>query len=305
MDERKKHINDLREFYKNKNNEKSNLFNKFDDGNNNDNDDDEEVKNNNVLEVKDIVEYLKNYFIRFKRFYKYALTTLLFAICSYLLVIIIDSFIVKDLVHNRDVISVPNVIGESLGQAQLALNKKNLKYEVIKRQFDIKQKKGTVLRQIPAPGRLIKENRMIYLTVSEGIEEITTPDLYNLSVRQARVELVNSGLALGSISETNSDNEEAGLIVSQNPLKNTKLNYNDKVNIIVSKGSENQLILPDFKTLTLDEVKEKLSSMGLKVGSIITIEDETFQDGTVIGQFPLPGEVVIINSYIDLEVVKN
>jgi len=213
--------------------------------------------------------------------------------------------IVKDLVHSRATISVPNIIGKKLGQAQLLLNDKNLKYEVIKRQFDLKHEKGTVIRQIPSPGRLIKENRMIYLTVSEGIEEITTPKLLNLSVRQARVELVNSGLVLGNISESNSDNIEAGLIISQNPPKNTKLRYNDKVNIVVSKGSENQLILPDFKTMTIEEAREIIESMGLKVGSIITIEDETFQNGIVIGQFPLPGEVVIKSSYIDLEIVSN
>lgn len=110
---------------------------------------------------------------------------------------------------------------------------------------------------------------------------------------------------MGNISESNSDNIEAGLIISQNPPKNTKLRYNDKVNIVVSKGSENQLILPDFKTMTIEKAREIIESMGLKVGSIITIEDETFQNGIVIGQFPLPGEVVIKSSYIDLEIVSN
>lgn len=297
MDERKKHIDDLREFYKNKNEKNNSLFKKFaeneeqDDENNN-------INDNFFAKVKKINKSLVTY-------YKYIIATFLFFIIGYVIIMSIDSLIVKDLVHSRATISVPNIIGKKLGQAQLLLNDKNLKYEVIKRQFDLKHEKGTVIRQIPSPGRLIKENRMIYLTVSEGIEEITTPKLLNLSVRQARVELVNSGLVLGNISESNSDNIEAGLIISQNPSKNTKLRYNDKVNIVVSKGSENQLILPDFKTMTIEEAREIIESMGLKVGSIITIEDETFQNGTVIGQFPLPGEVVIKSSYIDLEIVSN
>ena len=76
------------------------------------------------------------------------------------------------------------------------------------------------------------------------------------------------------------------------------------MNITVSIGSQNQLLLPEFKFMTLEEVQEKIEELGLKIGSIISIEDETYENGTVLGQFPLSGEIVLRNSYIDLEVVK-
>jgi serine/threonine-protein kinase len=310
MEENRKKIEELREFYKNK---KSNKFDYSDDdilsnsnASNQDEDIDEELDYNpNYIDFKYILHKIKSIKFQSNRLYKYALATLMFCIGVYFAIFFVDSVFIKNAVHNREIIVVPNVIGQKLGEAQLNLNEKNLKYEVIKRQFDLKHPQGTVIRQVPTPGRQIKENRIIYLTISEGVEEITTPDLVNLTSRQARVELVNSGLNLGEVSEISSENIEPGLVISQSPKKGTRLNYNDKVNIVISKGSENQILLKDFKFKRLSEVEEMLSDMGLKVGSIIYVEDETFEDGTVIGQFPLSGEVVLRNSYIDLEVVKN
>lgn len=302
MDERKKDIDKLREFYKNKNSENSlqdsDDINKSKDIN-------VQESESNYIDIKYIINKIKSIFIKYNTYSKYLISTLAFAIFVYLIVMFLDSYIINDMVHNRNTIIVPNVIGKSLGTGQVTLNDKNLKYEIIKRQFDLKLPKGTIVRQIPSPGRQIKENRIVYLTVSEGIEEIKTPDLINLTVRQARVELINSGLNVGKITEIYSDVTEAGLVVSQSPSKNISLNYNDPVNITVSMGSKNQLLLPEFKFMTLEDVEERLEELGLKVGSIIHIEDETYQNGTVLGQFPLSGEVVLKNSYIDLEVVKN
>lgn len=300
MEDNRKDIDNLREFYKNKQDNNSYKVNKLDDSNEGNSNDSE----SNYIDMKYLLDKVKNIFLKYNVYSKYFLATIGFAIGVYAIVMIIDSFIVKDMVHNRNIIIVPNVIGESLGKGQITLNDKNLKYEIIKRQFDLKLPKGTIVRQAPSPGRQIKENRIIYLTVSDGIEEIKTPDLYNLSVRQAKVELVNSGLNIGQISEVSSDKVEAGLVISQSPGKNTRLNYNDKVNITVSIGSKNQLLLPEFKFMTLEEVQEKVEELGLKIGSIIYIEDETYENGTVIGQFPLSGEIVLKNSYIDLEVVQ-
>ncbi len=347
MEENRKKIEELREFYKNKkskndssNNDSSNNDSFFNDNaqdkhkgdgyqsennsnsnknyysdseskkNQNNNtytqtpNEDESTDNPNYIDFKYILQKIQQLGSRFKKFYKYALSTLIFMLTVYLIIFLIDSYYVKDLVHSRNIIIVPSIIGKKLGQAQLELNDKNLKYEIIKRQFDIKLPKGTVIRQVPSPGRQIKENRIIYLTVSDGIEEITTPELTNLSSRQARVELVNSGLNLGEVTEINSENIEPGLVISQSPKAGVRLNYNDKVNIVISKGSENQIILKDFKYKTLTEVEDIISDMGLKIGSIIYVEDETFENGTIIGQFPLSGEIVLKNSYIDLEVVK-
>jgi len=300
MEDKRKDIDNLREYYKNKQDNNSSNENNM----NNSNEQDTNENESNYIDMKYLFGKIKNIPLKYNIYSKYLLATLGFAIGMYAIVMLIDSFVVKGMVHNRNIIIVPNVIGESLGKGQITLNDKNLKYEIIKRQFDLTLPKGTIVRQAPSPGRQIKENRIIYLTVSEGIEEIKTPDLYNLSVRQAKVELVNSGLNIGQISEVSSDKVEAGLVLSQSPGKNTRLNYNDKVNITVSIGSQNQLLLPEFKFMTLEEVQEKIEELGLKIGSIISIEDETYENGTVLGQFPLSGEIVLRNSYIDLEVVK-
>lgn len=303
MDENnKKHIEELREYYKNKPQKSSNFLKVenseskksfFDNIKNN-----PKTQNTNMA-LTDGFSNFKNNII------KYLLVTFIFALVSYLAVLLIDSFIIESLVHNRATIRVPNVIGKSLSEAQEILTSNNLNYEYSMKQFDMKESKGTIVRQIPAPGQLIKEQRLVYLTLSNGVEKIVTPNLINLTQRKARVELLNSGLLLGSVNEVNSESVESGNVISQNPPPGTNLKFNDKVNIIISLGSKNQIILPNFTMMTLEEVKEKLALLELKVGSITYVQDETYQDGIILGQFPLADEPVLKNSFIDLEVVKN
>ncbi len=313
MDESKRHIEELREFYKNKNSQPKSLFNNFLNKNvkEESNNSKANFKSENITkEISDNSQktnnsMFKNLFNSNSNFPKYALTTFIFIISFYIFVLIIDSLVIENIVHSKEIMPVPNLIGKNISEAQAILNQNNLKFEVVKKQFDVNLEKGTVLRQKPKPDRLIKEDRIVYLTISEGIEEITVPKLANLSKRQARVELINSGLSLGNINEIHSDNIEAGMVISQSPVEGTKLKYNDRVNIVISKGSENQIVLPDLSSLTLEEATQKLLSLGLNVGTVTTIENETFQDGIVVGQFPTAEKVVNKGSFVDLEVVKN
>ena len=64
----------------------------------------------------------------------------------------------------------------------------------------------------------------------------------------------------------------------------------------ISKG---QSVVPDLKGLTLSDARERLSSMGLMVGSVTTKEDSA-PKGTVIGAEPEFGKVLSEGSVVTL-----
>lgn len=143
------------------------------------------------------------------------------------------------------------------------------------------------------------------MTVSKGAEKINVPDLIGISSREARIKLLNSGLNIGKIEYKSSDLYPADTVLSQSIEPGKEIKFGEKIDLLISKGSENQLLVPDLMYKDIGDVEEIVLNYGLRIGSITQVEDPTFTNGTVIGQFPFAGEAILKNSYIDLEVVNN
>jgi len=215
---------------------------------------------------------------------------------------IADSYIIPSYVHNRQMISIPNVVGLSYEEAIDIIERHNLKYEVSAEQFASAQPPGTVLDQKPAYGGSIKVSRPIYLTISKGNQTVTVPNLKGLSARTAKVALMNVGLNLGEPLYEFSEFVAKDSVISQNVKPGTNLVLGDSVLVVVSKGSENSVIVPRLVGMPLDEVKILLENYGLKLGSVRYEFDETFAPGVVIDQFPFANESFYKYGYVDVTV---
>ena len=72
-----------------------------------------------------------------------------------------------------------------------------------------------------------------------------------------------------------------------------------KVDFVVNI-SKGQSVVPDLKGLTLSDARERLSSMGLMVGSSVTTKEDSAPKGTVIGAEPEFGKVLSEGSVVTL-----
>lgn len=235
--------------------------------------------------------------------FKYIITFFSYLIVLFLIIFIADKWILSSLVHDRETVTVPSIEGKSLKEASEILTVNNLYYEIVSEQFSGKSE-GVILKQIPEANKNVKSKRPIFITISKGKEIIKMPDLTGISVRQARVSLYNNGLNIGAIKYTYNDLVPKDTVISQNISKGIELIYGDTVNLIVSKGPENQIYIPKLVGLSLDGIETYLISQGFKLGNIEFIENDTFVPGTIISQLPQSNALAQSGEYINIVVAK-
>lgn len=194
-------------------------------------------------------------------------------------------------------IAVPDVKGKTLVEAEAILKDNNLDF-TLKEEFDAKVPTGTVIKQSPGAGSHVKAGRKIQLTVSKGAEPGVVPDLKGKNLAEATEMLHAAKLAVGKVTVQYKEGVAQGAVLSQDIEAGKKVAAGTKVDLVVNI-SKGQSVVPDLKGLTLSDARERLSSMGLMVGSVTTKEDSA-PKGTVIGAEPEFGKVLSEGSVVTL-----
>ena len=194
-------------------------------------------------------------------------------------------------------IAVPDVKGKTLVEAEAILKDNNLDF-TLKEEFDAKVPTGTVIKQSPGAGSHVKAGRKIQLTVSKGAEPGVVPDLKGKNLAEATEMLHAAKLAVGKVTVQYKEGAAQGAVLSQDIEAGKKVAAGTKVDLVVNI-SKGQSVEPDLKGLTLSDARERLSSMGLMVGSVTTKEDSA-PKGTVIGAEPEFGKVLSEGSVVTL-----
>lgn len=194
-------------------------------------------------------------------------------------------------------IAVPDVKGKTLVEAEAILKDNNLDF-TLKEEFDAKVPTGTVIKQSPGAGSHVKAGRKIQLTVSKGAEPGVVPDLKGKNLAEATEMLHAAKLAVGKVTVQYKEGAAQGAVLSQDIEAGKKVAAGTKVDLVVNI-SKGQSVIPDLKGLTLSDARERLSSMGLMVGSVTTKEDSA-PKGTVIGAEPEFGKVLSEGSVVTL-----
>lgn len=194
-------------------------------------------------------------------------------------------------------IAVPDVKGKTLVEAEAILKDNNLDF-TLKEEFDAKVPTGTVIKQNPGAGSHVKAGRKIQLTVSKGAEPGVVPDLKGKNLAEATEMLHAAKLAVGKVTVQYKEGAAQGAVLSQDIEAGKKVAAGTKVDLVVNI-SKGQSVVPDLKGLTLSDARERLSSMGLMVGSVTTKEDSA-PKGTVIGAEPEFGKVLSEGSVVTL-----
>jgi serine/threonine-protein kinase len=192
-------------------------------------------------------------------------------------------------------VSVPNVVGESLPQAQQELGKLGLKNRVVSQASS--QPGNQVLSQTPNPGQSAPPGSAVTLTVSNG--KVSVPNVVGQTVSDAKSSLANAGFNNVTTS-TQSSNQTPGTVLSQTPAGGAQADpANTTVNLVVAQKPT----VPDVTGLTKQAAISKLQSAGFTNISTPTqsVTDKK-KDGIVLSQSPSGGTAADPNSLVTITV---
>jgi serine/threonine-protein kinase len=160
--------------------------------------------------------------------------------------------------------AVPDVKGMTLDDAQAALQDAHLTFGKAVSKYSEKVPQDEVITSDPAPGTKQRPDTAVDLFVSKGPKPISIPNYTGKPAAAATKALTKLGFKVTSTQEY-SDAVPLGSVVSQAP-SNGIGHKGDEIALVVSKGPET-FALPDLRTMSYGDAKQRLEDLGLKVQS--------------------------------------
>ena len=135
-------------------------------------------------------------------------------------------------------VSVPDVVGIGAGPARACLRAEGLDYREIGRRASEDVPEGGVLSQDPKALTQAPRGAVVKVVVSAGPSHVVVPDVTEMSVAQAQLNLKANGLVTGTVQEGYHAEVPATYVASTMPAAGTKVVRETAVDMIVSLGPE-------------------------------------------------------------------
>ncbi|MDG5767343.1 PASTA domain-containing protein [Balneolales bacterium ANBcel1] len=216
--------------------------------------------------------------------------------------IAMDRYIMPAYTNYQDGITVPDVSRMPLEQAALMLEERGLRHELAAKRSNEAFPPDFVIDQTPAAGMIVKPNRKVYITVNAtSTPTVVVPEVENLSLRNATIQLENSGLQVGNITYESSRFRNS--VLRQSIPSGRRVDQNTTVDIVVGDGLGTAMVsIPDISNMHLTEAQNVLREAGLRVGSIHFEPTAAVQPNTVLRYDPDDQPAVYEGTAIDLVV---
>lgn len=207
--------------------------------------------------------------------------------------------------NKQDLVLVPALTGLTENEALNKAKANNLIAVVSEYKTESNVEPGKVLEQDPESSTEVKKGTIIKLVVSKGEEQVSVPNLSNMTLENAKIQLNKLGLEIGEITKENSDNFEAGKIMQQHPDAGTSINKDSKVDVVISLGKKEELVeMVDLIGTDISQASNKLKSIGLNIGNIEKKFSNSYDTNQVIWQQYDAGKKLKKDSSIDVIISK-
>jgi serine/threonine-protein kinase len=194
---------------------------------------------------------------------------------------------------------VPDLVGEYYEDAVVRLQELGLDIETTISQNHPTIPEDHIIRQRPEAGVLVKEGRLITLTISEGVGFQRIPEIITFSLSDAEAALQRLGFEIGEIREEYHDDISEGSVIDINPRPGTEVKAGTEVALIISLGKdEDTVTVPNIIGMTNYMAQQALLDAGLTIGNISESRSEKPAD-TVIEQGVRAGISVLPDTAID------
>ncbi len=201
-------------------------------------------------------------------------------------VFLLDTLIMPHYTNYNEGITVPDVTKLSLDEAENLLTEYGLRHEVLDRRAHSAYPANYIIDQAPPAKRIVKPNRKVYLTVNTAETPTTVvPNVVNLSLRNAEIQLENHGLQVGTRSYESS--RFRNTILRQSVAPEDTVARGTVVNLAVSDGLGTRTVtVPDVTGMNLVQAQQEIRRAGLRVGEIRFEPTEDASPNTVLSYSP-------------------
>lgn len=213
-----------------------------------------------------------------------------------------DRWIMPMYTNYNQGITVPDVTKKSIEDAEIILTRAGLRFEVMDRRSNESFPPDYVLDQAPDGNSIVKPNRKIYLTVNASeTPTATVPEIVNLSLRNAQIQLTTHGLELGNVEVASS--RFRNTVLSQSIPAGTSVRRGTPVNLVVSDGlGMNKVPIPDIVGSRLAVAQREIRQAGLRVGQIEFQPSASVEPNTVLRFTPSESDSLFEGDRINLVV---
>ena len=184
-----------------------------------------------------------------------------------------------------NVIKVPEIVGMTLDQAKVALEREGLVLVEAGTEKSSKEE-GTILEVDPTEGTTVESGAKIRVIVSSGADKVKMPDFKESDLNTVKTFLTKNGVTNVDTTDEYSDTIAKGTVIKTDPGANTEVTKDTKVTIYVSQGKKTVFVkIENYVGLDYEDAKTNLEKAGLVVtrGDDKTTDDKT-QDGKVATQ---------------------
>lgn len=235
---------------------------------------------------------------KLQRLLRYALLAFVLASAAFLSAITT----IRVAIRGR-VVTMPDVVGKPLGEAQEILQAGGLQIRVADRMYS-SLPLNAVARQIPAPGEQVKLSQTAHVVLSLGAQVISVPAVEGRSLRGARITLLESGLELGEVSTAYLPVPQRDTVVAQDPPKGTSAT-SPRVDVLVAAGERAvQYVMPTLTGLEQAAAERVLTAAGLRASRVTYVTQSGSPAGTVIGQTPPRGSPFSLDEPVEISVAQ-
>jgi len=121
-------------------------------------------------------------------------------------------------------------------------------------------------------------------------ETSEVPSMVGKSVTEAAEMLNKRKLFLNIERKEHHEEILEGNILAQNVEPGQKVRIGSEVGVVVSKGTQ-IYSMPSFEGQLLDDAKLTMVNLGIQIKKITPVHSETVDEGKIIAQRPLPGNI--------------
>jgi len=184
-------------------------------------------------------------------------------------------------------VTIPAVAGQTYEQALSSLREEGLTARR-RNVYSDTVPSGSVVSTDPGGGGRVHPSRVVTVTVSRGVEQVTVPDLSGLSAQEARRRLGSARLVYREAA-VYSESVDEGRVVSQSVAADTAVNHDSAVPVTISKGRQ-PIRVPNVVGKSEADANNAIRKAGLTV-SRQEEHSDTVAQGVVISQDPSKGTV--------------
>ncbi len=205
-------------------------------------------------------------------------------------------------VRARDV-TVPDVVGSTLGDASTRLSSEDLHVRVDTAQRPSAEvAAGRVLGQDPRSGTPSRRQRTVRVWLSAGLRIAYMPQLVGETERAANIRLSTEGQEPAAVAEIRSEGYSADQVVAQEPPAGQPA---ASVRLLVSRGADmSTYVMPDLIGLDGEPAASLLRQRGFRVSFVAQQSSGGLPAGLIVRQAPPGGHQVQPGAAISLEVAR-